>query len=277
MQRQEHLRFGIVQGRLIASPPGQLQWFPQQLWEAEFLLAEVLGVDFIELIAERSHNPDNPIWSDDGHERIRTIVERSGLSLHAFCNDFVVDHSLVGDAAVVEQNLRLIERGARLGCEKYILPLFEQSELTVDNAHAFVGPVRTIADRAAASDILVCLESTLPAADLIPVLELINHPAVRVVYDTGNRVAFGHDLPGDIRALGSRIAHVHIKDKNAANENVILGTGLVNFLRVFEALHDIGYDGPYTFETHRGSHPTRTASYNVEFVNFFHTEASGGA
>jgi L-ribulose-5-phosphate 3-epimerase len=266
------LRFGTVQGRLIQSPPGQLQWFPQDDWEAEFFLAAALGVDYIELIAERDHNPNNPLWSDDGIGRIKTLVKRNGLSLHAFCNDYIVDNALPGRDKVLEQNLLLIERGALLGFEKYILPLFEQSELTIENVDEYVAPLRVIADKAAESGITVCLETVLNGTELIEVLDRINHPAVSVVYDTGNRVAFGHDLPGDIRLLGDRISHVHIKDKNAANENVILGTGLVNFLHVFEALADIGYGGPYTFETQRGKNPLRTASYNMGLVKFFHAE-----
>jgi hypothetical protein len=59
-----------------------------------------------------------------------------------------------------------------------------------------------------------------------------------------------------------------IKDKNAANENVILGTGLVNFLQVFEALAAIQYKGAYTFETNRGKDPLRTAAYNIELVKY---------
>jgi sugar phosphate isomerase/epimerase len=272
MSHKEVLRFGMVQGRLIQSPPSQLQWFPQQYWESEFFLAAALGIDYIELIAERNHNPRNPVWSDEGIGQIKALVTRNGLSLHAFCNDYIVDHALPRSGEVLDQNLRLIERGALLGCEKYILPLFEQSELTIENVDEYVAPLRVIADKAAESGITVCLETVLNGAQLIQVLDRINHPAVSVVYDTGNRVAFGHDLPGDIRLLGSRINHVHIKDKNVANENVILGTGLVNFLQVFEALADIGYVGPYTFETHRGKNPLRTAAYNMGLVKFFHAE-----
>ena len=266
------LRFGMVQGRLIRPPLGQLQWFPQDHWESEFFLAAALGIDYIELIAERSHNPDNPLWTDHGIGRLKSLVERNKLSVHAFCNDYIVDNALPGSDQVLEQNLRLIERGALLGCEKYILPLFERSELTIENVKEYLAPLRIIADKAAESGITVCLETILNGAQLIKVLDQIDHPAVSVVYDTGNRVAFRQDLPGDIRLLGSRICHIHIKDKSTANENVILGTGLVNFLQVFEALGDIGYNGPYTFETHRGKNPLRTAAYNMGLVKFFHAE-----
>ena len=273
MTVRNSLRFGMVQGRLIQSPGNELQWFPQDCWQTEFYLASALGIDYIELIAERFHNPNNPIWNDDGIEEIKALVERNRLDSHAFCNDYIIDHALPGSEEVLDQNLRLIERGALLGCKKYILPLFEHSELTVENVAGFIEPLRTIADKAAQSGITVCLETILNGEQLIEVLNQINHPAVAIVYDTGNRVAFGHDLPSDIRMLGSRICHVHIKDKNAANENVILGTGLVNFELVFEALADIEYNGPYTFETQRGKDPLRTAVYNMELVKFFHGES----
>lgn len=269
----ESLRFGIVQGRLIRPPAGQLQWFPQEHWEREFFLASALGIDFVELIAERVHNPENPIWSDDGNRRILEVVARNGLSTHAFCTDYIIDHELVGSFDVLAKTFELIDRGGALGCDKFVLPMFERSQLTVANAETYVAPLREIADRAAAFGIHACLETELASADLIRVLDRIDHPAVSVVFDTGNRAAFGHDLATDIAMLGDRIGHVHIKDKNAANQNVILGTGLVNFQQVFEALAGIGYGGPYTFETNRGKDPIRTAAYNIALVRYFHGEA----
>jgi sugar phosphate isomerase/epimerase len=275
MTEPNKLRFGMVQGRLIASPQGQLQWFPEDFWESEFFLASALGIDYIELIAERNHNAANPLWSDRGVEKIQQLSKRNGLSLHAFCNDYVVDHSLPGSDEVLEQNLRLIERGALLGCQKYVLPLFEQSELKVGNLGDYLTPLRMIADKAAEHGMTVCLETNLDGRQLADALDQLHHPAIKVVYDTGNRVAFGHDLPGDIRLLRDRIVHVHIKDKNAENENVVLGTGLVNFQHVFEALNDICYLGPYTFETQRGKNPLRTAAYNINIMKFFHAEGFG--
>lgn len=269
-------RYGIIQGRLVPAPPGQLQWFPQDRWEDEFALAPQVGIGAIELIAERNHNPCNPLWTASGQARIRELAARNGLTLHALCNDYVIDHALPGDRGVLEQNLGLIEAGRRLGCMKYVLPLFERSELTAANSDQYVVPLHAIADAVADAGMILCLETILTGRELLDFLNVLGHPAAAAVYDTGNRVAFGHDLPADIRLLGKRIAHVHIKDKNAANENVLLGTGLVNFRTVFEALADIEYDGPYTFETQRGRDPLRTARYNVGLVEYFRAEAADG-
>ena len=273
MKDKHQLCFGIVQGRLIASTSDQLQWFPQNYWETEFFLASALGFNYVELIAERIHNPNNPLWTDEGVTKIKELSQRNNLLLSTFTNDFVIDNTLLGNNLVLEQNLRLIERGSLLGCDKYILPLFEQSELTLENIADYKTPLCIIANKAAEYGIMLCLETNLDGNQLIEALNNYNHPAISVVYDTGNRVALGHDLSRDIQLLGYRISIVHIKDKNKDNKNVILGTGLVNFSHVFDALFKINYVGPYTFETTRGKNPLRTANYNIELVKFFHAEA----
>ena len=246
-----------------------MQWFPQEQWENEFSIARTLGISYIELIAEVQHNPRNPIWSDDGIARIDALITENALTRHALCNDFVVEHSLTGDPAVLQQNLDLIQRGHLLKMEKYVLPLFDASEMTAENTKDFLGPVSDIADAAHRAGMTTCLETILTGNELDGFLSALSRPYVKAVYDTGNRAAFGIDLAADIRLLGDRIAHVHIKDKNKDNQNVLLGTGLVNFSDVFEALRDIGYDGPYTFETHRGVDPVRTARYNIDVATFF--------
>ena len=265
---KKSIRFGMVQGRLTQSPPNCLQWFPQDFWEDEFKTAAELGINYIELIAETQHNPHNPIWGANGLKKIHQLVKDNDLSLHALCNDFIIENSLLDDK-VIQQNIDLISQGKNLGVEKYVMPLFERSELTVKNMKDFVTPIRQVAKQADNNNMLTCLETILTGADLLELLKLINLPYVKIVYDTGNRVAFGHDLPHDIRLLNDHIAHVHIKDKNSNNKNTLLGTGLIDFEKVFYALNDIHYHGPFTFETVRGVDPIKTAVYNMQLVEFF--------
>ena len=163
-------RFGMVQGRLIQSPTGCLQWFPQEKWQEEFNIASDIGVDYIELIAETQHNQNNPIWTDDGINRIKQLVNDNNLTLHALCNDYIVEHSLL-DEEVIQQSIDLIEQGRKIGVEKYIMPLFESSELTTDNMSDYVNPLRRIAIVAHASNITVCLETILTGEELIELYE----------------------------------------------------------------------------------------------------------
>lgn len=264
---------GQVQGRLIQSPPGALQWFPQAYWRSEFFLAAALGFDYIELIAEREYNPENPLWRSSGLDEIKALAQRNGLQLKTFCQDHIIDYSLTDGRGALDQTLRLIGQGAKLGMEMLILPLFEAGELNMDNLDLFKGPLHEIGDAASEQGITVCLETILEGQELLGALDYLGHANLKCVYDTGNRIAFHHDIYRDIRLLGDAIVHVHIKDKNSQSENVRLGTGLVDFARVFEALADIGYAGPMTFETTRGNDPIRTARYNKRLVEYFYAEA----
>ena len=265
---EDNIRFGIVQGRLTQSPPGCLQWFPQDSWQKEFYIASNIGINYIELIAEIHHNPKNPIWSDSGVGEIKELVKENKLTIHALCNDYIVKHSFLLDE-VVKQNIDLLERGAKLGIEKYIMPFFEHSELSVSNMEDYVEPLRGLAKVADDKGILVCLETILTGEELIKLLDMIKMPNVKVVFDTGNRVAFGHNLARDIRLLGDSIAHVHIKDKNTQGQNVLLGSGMVNFYDIFQALSSIDYRGCYTFETTRGVEPIKTSIFNKQFTEFY--------
>jgi len=90
-------------------------------------------------------------------------------------------------------------------------------------------------------------------------------PDGKIFGDNTDGTGLVHDLT---KNLG-----VHLKDKTSDGENVFLGTGLVNFKKVFQALNSINYDGPYVFETVRGSDPVNTARFNVRFAKFFIGEA----
>ena len=261
--------FGIVQGRLITPPGNELQWFPQEEWDKEFELASELGMNYIEFIVERQHNMHNPIWDDDGIEKIKKLARKNNLLLHAFCNDYIIDHCLIKSKKVVDQTLNLILKGKQLGLEKLIIPLFENSELNFSNYKSYADALKEIGDVAKENDILICLETILNGEQLLEVLKSFDHQNIFCVFDTGNQIAFKHDIYSDILLLGEYIKHIHLKDKTNQDENVLLGTGKVNFQKVFKSLDEINYNGPYTFETTRGRNPIETAKYNLSFINFF--------
>lgn len=272
---QSKLEFGIVQGRLIESPAGLIQHFPKDNWEDEFSIASSLSIENIELIADREYNSNNPIWTDEGVDKLINLSLNKNVNIHTVCNDHIINYSLVNNNDILNQNLRLIEISKKLNCNKFILPFFEESELNMSNYKEFIKPLRVIAEACLKANLILCIETILNGKELLVLLNEINHINVKVVFDTGNRIAFGHDLYQDIILLNNHIEHIHIKDKNINNENVLLGLGLVNFLQVFKALKNINYNKSYTFETVRGSSPVNTCKHNISFINYFYNEAYG--
>ena len=268
-------KYGIVQGRLSQAPRGILQWFPQENWSDEFNRASELGYDYIEFIAERQFNAKNPLWSQTGIKKIKDLAQKNHLSLHSFCDDHIIDHSIIKNRKVLDRTHILISQGRRLGIQKLVLPLFEESEINENNFKDYKDVLLDIACAAQEDNIMVCLETILNGTQLLKLLEFINHPNIKIVFDTGNRIAFGHNIYSDIVLLGDNIQHVHLKDKDMKNENVLIGTGSVNFYTVFESFLTIGYKGPYTFETNRGRNAVKTAKFQIDFADFYLKEALG--
>jgi len=270
--------FGIIQGRLTVPPAGQLQWFPQDSWQEEFLTAERIGIQFIELLTERQFNPDNPFWTEQGRAELKAVNEKTGRLIYSSCTDYIIDHSLLDDPAgkTREHVQKFLEASADLGCKVLVFPLLEQSNLNTSTMNAMIPIIRELGHQAAKSGMLICIESLLEGKHLKSFLEHINEPNVKCVFDTGNRVVENPDLALEIRLLGDWIAHLHIKDKNASGENVLLGNGHVNFAEVFKALQEIGYDGPLVFETTRGTDPVETVVFHMTTCNFFSHEAQNG-
>lgn len=92
------------------------------------------------------------------------------------------------------------------------------------------------------------LLSPMEAAGLI---DQVNSPNVGWYFDVGNVLAYGY--PTDwIRTLGGRIVRVHMKDYDVSRPGWAgfceLGAGSVDWPAVVEALRDVGYQGPLTYE-----------------------------
>lgn len=270
--------FGIVQGRLTVPPEGELQWFPQSTWQEEFKNGEQIGIEFIELLTERHYNPTNPVWSVDGRKEMSALAQQTGRAIYSICTDYIIDHSLLDDpqSKTVKHVRSFLEAGKELECKIAVFPLLEQSDLNTKTASALAPIIKEFAQQVADSGMVICIESLLDGENLKRFLEQVDEENVKCVFDTGNRVVDNQDLASEIRVLSGWIEHVHIKDKSSSGENVLLGTGLVNFSEVFSALEEIDYRGPLVFETTRGTNPLRTATYHMNLCNFFAHEARHG-
>lgn len=268
--------FGIVQGRLTIPPANELQWFPQESWQKEFEIAKDLNIEFIELLSERTFNPENPIWHFKGREAILNLVAKTGRKIYSICSDYIIDHSLIGNDSeeTIKHMDMFFECAKNLGCQVLILPLLEHSNLDEFSYSSLVPIIKSYAQKASKENIKICIESIYEAQFLKNFLDEIDEKNVSCVFDTGNRIVKLDSMLNEIEILGEHIAHVHIKDKNHMGENVLLGTGLVNFHEVFVGLKNINYCGPFVFETTRGKNPIHTAFFNIYLCNFFAKETN---
>jgi sugar phosphate isomerase/epimerase len=266
--KMHHSNFGIVQGRLTKSR--KLQQFPKN-WEKEFYQLKKVNLNFIELLDERKKNNKNPLSTDDGFLKIDNILQKSKALKYSVCSDYIIDNNLFtkNNLKTISHVERLLKLSMKHKYKVFILPLLEASSITKKNFTRAVNILKNFDKIIRNSQITICLETILSGKELTKLLKTVNSKKIKCVFDTGNRILKSQSLEKEIILLKEYITHVHLKDKNKKNQNVILGTGEVNFLTVFAALKKINYKGNFVFETNRGLNPIKTAIYNKSFCEFF--------
>jgi sugar phosphate isomerase/epimerase len=83
----------------------------------------------------------------------------------------------------------------------------------------------------------------------------VDLPNLAVGLDTANLILYGKANPVDaVDILGTHVRSIHAKDgrwptdPSKLGEELLIGTGLVDFKKVFSKLHSIGYTGAITIE-----------------------------
>jgi len=97
--------------------------------------------------------------------------------------------------------------------------------------------------------VAIALESPLPAAEVVKLVDVLESEFIGVYYDLGNAVYLGCDPAAEIEILGRRILSIHIKDtaKNLGDSH--LGRGKLNLDASMAALDKIDYRGWLIIET----------------------------
>lgn len=132
-----------------------------------------------------------------------------------------------------------------------------------ESESAFLANIGTLADAARAAGLVVALEIhgdlMATGARSAVLLDRIDHPAVKVNYDTANVEHYGGvRAEDDLPAIADRVANVHLKDMRGGKGDwdfPAIGEGHVDFGRVLEILRAAGYDGPYSVEVEFGGEP----------------------
>lgn len=143
-----------------------------------------------------------------------------------------------------------------VGASIMLVAFFGKSAPDMTDEESF-GPVvsllQEMAPRAESSGIIMGLENSLSPADNKLLVEMIDHPAVKVYYDLDNMHRYGHGpaaVPG-IELLGNKwIAAVHAKNQ----ANLLEAPGRIDWVAAFSELNRIRYDGWVIFETQHESH-----------------------
>jgi hexulose-6-phosphate isomerase len=251
------MRIGIMQGRLLP-PQGAFQSFPRSGWDREFGLAARAGLEGIEWIFDVGGADENPLASDSGCDRVRELAQLYGVGVRSVCADYFMERPLLrcGATELAErlETLRwLLGRCRRLGASRIVLPFVDASRIETEGERRQVRDVLgEILPDAEKAGVELHLETSLPPAQLHELCDSLEHPRVRVTYDSGNSASLGFRPEEEWAAYGDRVGSVHIKDRHLGGSTVPLGTGDVDFVVLFDWMKRCGYDGDLILQASRG-------------------------
>jgi sugar phosphate isomerase/epimerase len=232
-------------------------------WDDAIATAGTLGVEGIELFVR---DADLPGALEDGSvmRRAREAADRAGVTICSLCLVYLAQGpaKLTDPAtreAAVELTGKAMRRCAEAGGDAVLLPVFSAAEsgAAMDN---LVASVRELVPLAGELGVTLGLESNMPAAEVLAVLERIGSPAVvGDYYDMGNAAGRGMDAAEEVRLRKGRIMRVHAKGVRGA----ALDEGTVDLSAVRDALRETGYDGWLVLESSAGDDPVGNARRNL--------------
>ncbi|MFA6408172.1 MAG: sugar phosphate isomerase/epimerase [Candidatus Paceibacterota bacterium] len=258
------ISLGLVQGRLTPSNGRGIQFFPHGPgeWEREFELAPAAGISHIEWVCE----PDSLLFTTEGQEAVRNIMARTGVTVRNM--DL---HELLTKTDIATHTDELFEKIcssiAAINGGAVELPMMDASSLLdVENYESRVAALRRFVTIAKKYNTPVAVETDLGPSALAALVAEV--PDITVVYDSGNSAGFGYDVGEELSAYGQYISNVHIKDKPVGGATVPLGTGSVDFPRLFSLLHKMHYTGAVTIQAARGEDgkEVETIAHYVSFI-----------
>jgi D-psicose/D-tagatose/L-ribulose 3-epimerase len=159
--------------------------------------------------------------------------------------------------------------GAGLMCGPYHSPLavFSGEGPTVDEKKRAADVLRQAADEAQKAKIMMAIEYLnrfecyflTTAADAKALVQSVNHPNFRMMYDTFHANIEEKAIAPTIQSIAGHFVHVHISE----NDRGTPGSGHVHWDETFKALRQVNYDGWLVIEAFSRALPALAAATKV--------------
>ncbi len=165
--------------------------------------------------------------------------------------------------------VQLVQAAAELTKQKLILiPLLEDNATHTEEEQIEVVTRLMPAIRESEKlGVRIGFETEMDVNKLRSFLDRFQSRAVGVYYDIGNCTSYGFNCPADLRALGSLIFGVHIKDRKVKSaQSMMLGAGDANIAGCVIALQEIGFKGIPIMQAWRGENYKQDAKNQLHFL-----------
>ena len=120
--------------------------------------------------------------------------------------------------------------------------------------------LKAIAPKAEQAGVVIGLETSLPAAEEIKLLDEIGSPAIKCYFNFANAASAGRDVCVELRTLGKeRLCQIHCTDEDGV---WLENDPKINMPKVKQTLDDMGWSGWLVIERSRDAKDARNVKRN---------------
>jgi len=251
------MKYGIRDGMLKAP------------METMFSVAKQIGFDGVEFCIGREYH-ENLLWEEGGAKKLKGLADAAGVEISSLSPGvFSSFHPALPEAEKRQEGhdilVHVIASCAAADTRHILVPMFpkDMDEWPESTWDLLVDGFKSLADVAKRHDVILDLETTFSADDLVMILDRVDSPALKVYHDTGNTMSRGQDPAEELLKLGhDGVGMIHGKD----TDRQMLGDGRVDFDAVDAAMREIAYDGYIVLETPVGEDANADNAQNLAFI-----------
>jgi hexulose-6-phosphate isomerase len=247
-------KVGMMQGRLSPIINNRIQQFPWNSWSNEFVLASKIDIKIIEWTIDTFKFRKNPLISINQCDEINLIMEKTNISIPSVtCDYFMENPPWKTDLKLVKEGISSILHGMRnIKSTILVVPLVDNSSLLDSNSVKIVENLFTdLIPEIIQNKLQIAFECDLNPEKLSEFIGKFDRNYFGINYDIGNSSSLGFNPTEEIKAYGSRIINVHVKDRKLNGATVPLGEGDADFLEIFRLLQEEKYQGNLILQTAR--------------------------
>lgn len=245
---------GFMQGRLSKIRNNRIQSFPWDVWEDEFSRAFDLELFKMEWTIDSDRFEENPLITEHGNNAITSLISKYNIQIPSVtCDYFMENPPWKNNFSEVKENIISIFNGMnRIKSQILVIPLVDNSSIFDSNCLKIVKLFFTeLIPEMSKYNLRIAFESDFTPKKLAEFIGEFDINYFGINYDIGNSASLGFNPTEEIKAYGTRIINVHVKDRKLSGNTVPLSEGDADFPRIFRLLHEENYRGNLILQTAR--------------------------
>jgi L-ribulose-5-phosphate 3-epimerase len=203
-------------------------------------VAKRIGLDGVQ-VSFGPPDQGNDLRKEAVRRQYLQAVEEQGVKINSLAIGMLNSVPYASDPNAERWVQECVEVMPKLGQKVVLLAFFSKGDIKgkPDLQDEVIRRLKRVAPAAEKAGVVLGIESWLDVDDHLRILDAVGSTAVQVYYDVANMENQGYDLYQEIRRLGrDRICEVHCKENG-----FLLGQGRVDFVKVKQALDEIGWSG----------------------------------